>query len=60
MSRAATTHIRLLNVCLMNKAEPAEIISLLVLNAFVSFDSDMLGFWMKISAMETQRRIRSA
>jgi len=60
VSRAATIHIRLLNVCLMNKAEPVEVISLLAVNAFVSFDYDMLGFWMKIAAMETERRIRFA
>ncbi len=60
MSRAATTHIHLLNLCVMNKAEPAMVIGLLAFNAFAAFDFKMLGFWRTIADMEAQREARYA
>ncbi len=56
MSRMATTHIRLLNLCVTHKTDPEAIIALLTVNALAALNFDMLGFWVKVADLEKQRQ----
>ena len=49
MSRIASNHIHLLNMCVMHDSEPGEMVALLALKAFAAGDFEKLNAWVSVA-----------